>query len=217
MPNGSRGPDPHNSYALIEVFKGDGTRSVVSVPKVWRRGDPLSARRLQDTNEAVAKISRGAIDAASQVQFSSPGFEATEAVILEVLPDALKCSLGTRLENDLPNRDEFNPRPAGVALVLKPYVLRTSTWLNRKISGVQYTRRELYSGDLTGQSRNANMTLNEGEPNEEVIFEAHNITPFYRPGDRILIAKNATGGSALDGPRTYFDLNVDGRVWAQLV
>lgn len=194
----------HTELARVEVVKGDGTINVVGVPRAWNRGDRITAKRLQEAHRAVGSIARGAIDHPRQNEVAGPQLEAHECTIVGVRPDYVECVLGVRGETQ---------GPSPIVKVLKPYNLRHSTWQGTRKGNLSFTRHLLYENDVTAQGRRVAISAGvEGTNGTIIFYEYQEVTPRYDLGQRLLCVKRAMGGSSQDLP-SYFDLNVDARVW----
>lgn len=162
----------------------------------WRKKDPITAKRLNETVDRVTAISEGAASPADARGVAQGPGAIQQFEIKEVLGDYLLCyaitSAGTGTA-EIP--------------VAKPYLHRQSLTSR---NGIAYTYQTAFEGDLAIVERVA--TGGAGT-------ETQRIVPQYVAGDRIFASKLINGGTGvkdIDNKLVRFiDLNLDGRAWAK--
>lgn len=179
----------------------DQTRHFLeSYPERWRRGETITARKLNQGVDALRRLSHG-VEAPRQIV--EPGeedrVEARRFLVVEVRGDYLVCR---RAGGDA--AVETQDRSVYVA---KPYLLRQTPFDGLSRGGISYA----YTGTA------ARTATDEDENTENQV-----IVPSYVVGDEIVAARGITGGTGTFGGADsdvaleWMDLNVDGRAWAKV-
>lgn len=162
----------------------------------WRKGDKISAKRLNETVDRVTAISEGAAGPADARGVAQGPGAIQHFEIKEVKGDYVLCyavtSVGTGTV-EIP--------------VAKPYLHRQSLTSR---NGIAYTYQTAFEGSTAIVERVATKSPNT---------ETQRVVPQYVSGDRIFASKLINGGTGVkdidDKPVRFIDLNLDGRAWAK--
>jgi len=174
----------------------------------WRKGDGLTAKRLNKTVDAVNRIVGGVrpprqtvsapLSAGAPGKSSKQGPIVAQFKVVSVEDDFLVCN-------------DYDGLAASdvTTLVAKPYLLRRTPFDLLTRDGVEFiygdaVERIAFDGEGTS--------------------ETQRITPSYVAGDIIYAVRNIVGKTDVDDTDTesddkldWLDLNVDGRSWAEVV
>jgi len=164
----------------------------------WRKGDKLSAKRLNETVDRFTAISEGAAGPADASGVAQGPGAIQHFEIKEVKGDYVLCyavtSAGTGT-TEIP--------------VAKPYLLRQALTSR---NGITYTYQTAFEGSTAIVERVATKSPDT---------ETQRVVPQYVAGDRIFASKLINGGTGVkdvgNKPARFIDLNLDGRAWAKKV
>ncbi|MGH9892755.1 MAG: hypothetical protein ACREA0_12350 [bacterium] len=162
----------------------------------WRKGDKLSAKRLNETVDRITEISEGAATPADARGVAQGPGAIQHFEIKEVKGDYVLCfaitSAGTGT-SQIP--------------VAKPYLLRQALTSR---NGITYTYQTAFEGSVAIVERVATKSPDT---------ETQRVVPQYVKGDRIFASKLINGGTGVkdidNKPVRFIDLNLDGRAWAK--
>jgi|JI9StandDraft_2_1071091.scaffolds.fasta_scaffold279821_2 hypothetical protein len=173
-------------------------RGSARTPKSWRRGQSLTAKRLDEPGAALRQILRGV---ASPRQIDPAGASLASEVrrfkITEVAHDYLQCVTWDGVTE------------GAVTYVAKPFLLRASA-LEREFSG--------------GTLEFSNITTSGGERTATLGATVENqvVVPEYFAGDEITAIRNVKGKTGVTREEAgetkdieWLDLNLDARAWAK--
>jgi len=169
---------------------------IPGAPKPWTSGEQLTARKLNESVDAISKLV-GGVGVPRQV--------ATEPTLIR--GELMQMQI-VSIENDYLTCYPYNGTEAlttQIAYVAKPYLLRRTPFDGE-------TRNEITYTYVTSSERTASKS------GEDDITEK--LTPSYQVGDVIYVAKNTRYGTSLtvnDVAINLIDANLDGRCWAQAV
>jgi hypothetical protein len=162
----------------------------VVVPERWRRGEPVSARKLDKLSDAVLR-GRPVPTGPVQVPGRSVASPIVQARLVSVGNDTLQV---VTWDGTTEGADEIT--------VAKPFLLRRTPFDGETWNGVDYTYTSATerSGD-------------DGTNTEDQV-----VIPPYVADDVVYIVRVFGGTDTVDGasaPVAWLDLNVDGRAWAK--
>jgi len=160
------------------------------VPERWRRGEPVSARKLDKLSEAVRR-GRPSPFTPLQVPGHSVGSPIMQARLVSVEDDTLQV---VTWDGTSEGADEIT--------VAKPFLLRRTPFDGETWNGVNYT----YTSATA-------RTGDDGTNTEDQV-----VVPPYVADDLIYIVRVLGGTDTVDGadaPVLWLDLNVDARAWAK--
>jgi len=163
----------------------------------WKKGEPLKKARLNESVDAINRISGGItpprqLSASARPIPTGSTSKVQQFVVNSVYGDYLSCYPYNGLQINT----------TAVILVAKPYLLRQTPFNGSSRNGVSYTYTSAIQRTATDGSTD----------------ETHVITPSYVTNDiiyaiRNIVGKTATYNSQLDIIE-WLDMNVDGRSWA---
>lgn len=162
----------------------------------WRKGDNISAKRLNETVDRITDISEGAAGPADAAGVAQGPGAIQHLEINEVKGDYLLCYA---VSSDGTGTTEIP--------VAKPYLLRQAlTYRN----GITYAYQSVLEGTVA---------IVERVGTNGTDTETQRVVPQYFKGDRIFASKLINGGTGVtdvdDMPVRFIDLNLDGRAWAK--
>ena len=168
--------------------------NIVKRPDAWKRGQPVSARKLDQLRDGLDRLIEGTTT--EQLRSEQRVFrQIFQAQIAQISGDYL----------DVREYREYPVGPPFVGttqiLVARPWLLRRSPFDGGSWNGIGFT----YSDDQTRTATQAATT------------EVQRITPAYVIGDVIFCAGQVYGGVGVDQgglALVALDMNVDGRSWA---
>ena len=168
-------------------------------PTPWRRGDPLTAKHLDEAPDAIRRI-MGGVRRPRQV-FAEPRSDTQQIRQMEVVGvegDYLICVAK--------NGSSAAAYDAARYTVAKPYLLRRTPFDGYTRNAISYT--------YTSATARTAVDADEDTETQEVV-------PAYVAGDVIYATRDVVGGTGVtsrDGTTTvtWLDLNVDGRAWARV-
>jgi hypothetical protein len=151
----------------------------------WNKGDPLSARKLNESVDAVNALS-GGVRPPLQTPFRGRALEVRQFKV-------------TGMAGDFIISRTWDGTDLGVAdvKIAKPYLLRRTPFDGFARAGVSY----VYVSD-------AARTATAGTESETQV-----VVPAYEVGDVVYAAKGVAGGVGVSAE--WLDLNCDGRAWAK--
>lgn len=162
----------------------------------WRKGDKISAKRLNETVDRVTAISEGAAPPADARGVAQGPGAIQQFEIKEVKGDYVLCFAITSAGTG-----------TGEIPIAKPYLLRQAL-ISR--NGVTYTYQTVFEGSTAIVERVATKTPDT---------ETQRVVPQYVAGDRIFASKLINGGTGVTDidakPVRFIDLNLDARAWAK--
>lgn len=170
----------------------------------WKRGDVLTARRLNETVDTVNRILPGVRP--PRQTFSTPLLSPSGTASGGVIVQQMKIvAVGNNFLECNPY-DGLSVDTETSILVAKPYLLRRAPFEDNGRDDLTFTYTD-------GSTR----TASNGSDTEDQV-----ITPSYVAGDVIYAVRGVVGGTDVentsatdDPPVEWLDMNVDGRSWAK--
>lgn len=167
----------------------------------WRRGDAITAKRLDSTARVVQEL-HGAVQPPQQVvrRRDETVVQVRQFRVVAVYGDFVTCA---RLQGTYENEAETDDQ----TYVAKPYLLRRTPFDGASRNDISYA----YTDNVT-------RTATDADDNTETQV----VVPSYVVGDIIYATTNVDGGTGVEidtGKERitveWVDLNADGRAWAK--
>lgn len=167
----------------------------------WRRGDEITARRLDSTARVVQQL-HGAVEPPRQVVRTrqTQQVQVRQFRVVAVYGDFVTCA---RLDGTYENEAEDDDQ----TYVAKPYLLRRTPFDGYSRNDISYA----YTDDVT-------RTATDADDNTETQV----VVPSYVFGDIIYAVTNVDGGTGVEVDTgkerltpEWLDINADGRAWAK--